>query len=328
MAAAARRVRDPVHGQQRACGLRGLACRAAVRGARLQDADRPADLQPLAGPRLRPDGQRPRVRGPVGPGPADLLLSLLRADAARRRDRPPSRSRLLPGRQRLHRGVLGTGPGRDRPGPDRAAGVLAGPGPDGDRRLRAGPDLRPGGHRVRGVRRRAGQSHLPGHIRAGSAAGREERRSARRGHRLDRAARRGGRQPVQPVHHVLSGGIGPAVPRRSRLPRRLGRRLDRHRAGRTGRGRPGQRHARAYGGYHRGRGDRDGLGLAGRLGEHRPEHHHQHPHRRAERHRGERRARAPRPGPAPGRPCPRATATCISRWSRGTSSCRSSAAPS
>ena len=190
VAGAARRVRDPLHGQRRSGGLCGLACRAAVCGARLQDADRPADLQPLAGPRVRPDGQRPRVRGPVGPGPGDLLLSLLRADAARRRDRPPGRSRLLPGRQRLHRGILGTGPGRDRPGPDRAAGVPAGPGPDADRRLRAGPDLRPGGHRVRGVRRRADQSCLAGHIRAGSAARREERRSARRGRRLDGAARR------------------------------------------------------------------------------------------------------------------------------------------
>jgi hypothetical protein len=63
----------------------------------------------------------------------------------------------------------------------------------------------------------------------------------------------------------------------------LGRRLAWHRAGRTGRGRPGQRHARAHRRYHRGRGDRDGLGLAGRLGGHRREHHHQHPHRRAER---------------------------------------------
>ena len=95
---AAGRVRDPVHGQQRACGLCGLACRAAIRGARLQDADRPADLQPLAGPRLRPDGRCPGVGGPVGPGPADLLLSLLRADAARRRDRPPGRSRPVPAR--------------------------------------------------------------------------------------------------------------------------------------------------------------------------------------------------------------------------------------
>ena len=190
VAGAACRVRDPLHGQQRSCGLCGLACRAAVCGARLQDADRPADFQPLAGPRVRPDGQRPRVRGPLGPGPADLLLSLLRADAARRRDRPPGRSRPLPARQRLHRGVLGTGPGRDRPGPGRAARVLAGSGPDGDRRLRAGPDLRPGGHRLRGVRCRADQSYLPGHIRAGSAARREERRSARRGRRLDRAARR------------------------------------------------------------------------------------------------------------------------------------------
>ena len=190
VAGAARRVRDPLYGQQRSCGLCGLACRAAVCGARLPDADRPADLQPLAGPRVRPDGQRPRVGGPVGPGPADLLLSLLRADAARRRDRPPGRSRLLPGRQRLHRGVLGAGPGRDRPGPDRAAGVPAGSGPDADRRLRAGPDLRRGGHRVRGVRRRADQSCLAGHIRAGSAARREERRSARRGRRLDGAARR------------------------------------------------------------------------------------------------------------------------------------------
>ena len=82
------------------------------------------------------------------------------------------------------------GPGRDRPGPDRAAGVPAGSGPDGDRRLRPGPDLRRGGHRVRGVRRRAGKSCLSGPIRAGSAARREERRGARRGRRLDRAARR------------------------------------------------------------------------------------------------------------------------------------------
>jgi len=80
--------------------------------------------------------------------------------------------------------------GRDRADPGRAARVLAGSGPDGDRRLRAGPELRPGGHRLRRVRRRAGQSYLPGHIRAGSAARREERRGARRGRRLDRAARR------------------------------------------------------------------------------------------------------------------------------------------
>ena len=97
---------------------------------------------------------------------------------------------LYPACQRLHRGVLGAGPGRDRPDPDRAAGVPAGSGPDGDRRLRAGPDLRPGGHRVRGVRRRAGESCLSGPIRAGSAARREERRGARRRRRLDRAARR------------------------------------------------------------------------------------------------------------------------------------------
>ena len=190
VAGAARRVRDPLHGQQRSCGLCGLACRAAVCGARLQDADRPADFQPLAGPRVRPDGQRPRVRGPLGPGPADLLLSLLRADAARRRDRPPGRSRLLPGSPAASPRRSGAGPGRDRPGPGRAAGVLAGCGPDADRRLRAGPDLRPGGHRLRGVRCRAGQSCLAGHIRAGSAARREERRGARRGRGLDRAARR------------------------------------------------------------------------------------------------------------------------------------------
>ena len=187
---ATRRVRDPLHGQQRSCGLCGLAGRAAVCGARVADADRPADLQPLAGPRVRSDGQRPGIGGPVGAGPADLLLSVLRADAARRRDRPPGRSRPVPTRQRLHRGVLGAGPGRDRADPGRAARVLAGSGPDGDRRLRAGPELRPGGHRLRRVRRRAGQSYLPGHIRAGSAARREERRGARRGRRLDRAARR------------------------------------------------------------------------------------------------------------------------------------------
>ena len=125
VAGAARRVRDPLYGQQRSCGLCGLACRAAVCGARLQDADRPADFQPLAGPRVRPDGQRPGVGGPLRPGPGDLLLSLLRADAARRRDRPPGRSRLLPGRQprrqRLHRGVLGAWPGAGSPwsGPRR-----------------------------------------------------------------------------------------------------------------------------------------------------------------------------------------------------------------
>ena len=81
-------------------------------------------------------------------------------------------------------------PGRDRPDPGRAARVLAGCGPDADRRLRAGPDLRPGGHRVRGVRCRAGQSCLAGHIRAGSPARREERRGTRRGRGLDGAARR------------------------------------------------------------------------------------------------------------------------------------------
>ena len=48
---------------------------------------RPAHLQPLAGPRLRPDGERSRDRGQVGPGPADLLLPLLRADDSRRGDR-------------------------------------------------------------------------------------------------------------------------------------------------------------------------------------------------------------------------------------------------
>ena len=42
----------------------------------------------------------------------------------------------------------------------------------------------------------------------------------------------------------------------------MGRRLDRHRAVRARGERPGERDARAHRGHHRGRGDRDGLGLA------------------------------------------------------------------
>ena len=144
LGAAACPVRDQIHGQQRSRGLRGLAHRATLRGTWLHHADRPAHLQPLAGPRLRPPGERPLGHRPIGPGPADLLLPLLRADAARRRDRRPGRPRHLSARQRLHHGLLGTGQGRDRAGADRAAGIRPGPWPDGHRRLRAGQDFRSG----------------------------------------------------------------------------------------------------------------------------------------------------------------------------------------
>ncbi len=56
-------------------------------------------------------------------------------------------------------------------------------------------------------------------------------------------------------------------PRRSGLPRGMGRRLDRHRAVRA----RGERDARAHRGHHRRCGDRDGLGLAERRGGHRRE---------------------------------------------------------
>ena len=126
LGAAAGRVRDQIHGQQRSRGLRGLARRATLRGTWLHHADRPAHLQPLAGPRLCPPGERPPGHRPLGSGPADLLLPLLRADAARRRDRHPGRPRHLSARQRLHHGLLGTGQGRDRAGADRAAGIRPG----------------------------------------------------------------------------------------------------------------------------------------------------------------------------------------------------------
>ena len=306
MAGAARRVRNPLHGQQRSCGLCGLACRAAVCGARLHDADRPADLQPLAGPRVRPDGQRPRVRGPLGPGPADLLLSLLRADAARRRDRPPGRSRPLPAGSPVVSGYTE---------------AFWAPARGGIALVRAAPPVF-----SLDLAQTATGGYVPGQISALAAIEYAAYAAA-----LANPAFQGIFEPV-PLLDAKNAGVrgvvvawtglpddevvnqynpfttsypaasGPAGPRRSRLPGRLGRRLDRHRAGRAGRGRPGNRHARAHRGHHRRRGDRDGLGLAARLGGHRREHHHQHPHRRAERDRGERRARAPRAGPAPGGP--------------------------
>ena len=113
---AARPVRNPLHGQPGTRRLRGLARRPALRGTRLQRADRPAHLQPLAGPRLRAAGERPRDHRPVGSDPADLLLPLLRPDAARRSDRQTGGSRPLPAPRRLHPGILGSGPGRDRAG--------------------------------------------------------------------------------------------------------------------------------------------------------------------------------------------------------------------
>ena len=47
-----------------------------------------------------------------------------------------------PASRRADRGVLGTGPGRDRAGAGRAVGVRPGRWPDGHRRLRAGQDFR------------------------------------------------------------------------------------------------------------------------------------------------------------------------------------------
>ena len=109
--------------------------------------------------------------------------------------------------------------------------------------------------------------------------------------------------------------------------RPLGRRLNRHRAGRAGRGRPGQRHARAHRGHHRGRGDRDGLGLAGRLGN-TGQNIIINTHTDGPNATEENGGSGSSPWPGTWRPCPRATTTCISRWSRGISSCRNSAAPS
>ena len=130
---------EPLHGQQRSCGLCGLACRAAVRGARLQDADRPADLQPLAGPRLRPDGHRPGVRR-SGPVPLTYYC--------------PYSGQTRPGGVTGRLVDLGLYPLASgyteafwAPGPGgialvrTAASVLAGSGSDGNRRLRAAPDL-------------------------------------------------------------------------------------------------------------------------------------------------------------------------------------------
>ena len=104
-------------------------------------------------------------------------------------------------------------------GAGRTVGVLAGCGPDRDRRLRAGQDLRSGRRGLHGLRCRAGPSPLAGPIRSGSAARREERRGARRGRDLDRAARRRGDQPVQPVPHGLSSGIRPPAPAIRAAPR-------------------------------------------------------------------------------------------------------------
>jgi hypothetical protein len=72
--------------------------------------------------------------------------------------------------------------------------------------------------------------------------------------------------PFTTSYPAASGLPAPGDPG---CPGGLGRRVGRLRAGRAGRGRPGHRHAGAHRGHHRGRGDRDGLGLAGRLGEHR-----------------------------------------------------------
>ena len=140
--------------------------------------------------------RRPRVRRPVRPGAADLLLSLLGADPAGRCHRQAGRSGHLPARGTRERQARGTprrsgctGQGRYRRGPDRPAGVLAGGRADRHRRLRARQDVRAGRRGLRRLRRGAGASGLSGHLRARSAAGRARRRGARGHLRLDGAAR-------------------------------------------------------------------------------------------------------------------------------------------
>jgi hypothetical protein len=140
----------------------------------------------MAGPRLCPDGQRPPSAGRSGPVPLTYYYPYSGQT-------PPGGVTgawsiwAFPGRQRLHRGVLGTGPGGMalvRAVPPEFSLDLA----QAVARLRAGPDLRPGSHRLRGVRCGADQSPLAGHSRAGSAARREGHRRARRAGRLDGAA--------------------------------------------------------------------------------------------------------------------------------------------
>ena len=79
-------------------------------------------MVPASCERLADGGWAP---GAGSPRP-DLLLSLLRPDAARRSDRQPGRPRHLPASRRLHRGLLDTGPRRDRTGADRAVGIRPG----------------------------------------------------------------------------------------------------------------------------------------------------------------------------------------------------------
>ena len=138
-------------------------------GARLQDADGPADFHvtPAAGRARSRDLCYP-YSGQTPPAACPAAWSIS----------------ALPARQRLHRGVLGARPGAGSPwsGPRLRCSRWIWPTATGGY---VRPDLRPGGHRVRGVRCRADQSCLAGRIRAGSAARREERRGARRGGRLD-----------------------------------------------------------------------------------------------------------------------------------------------
>ena len=221
------------------------------------------------------------------------------------------------------------GPGRDRPGPDRAAGVLAGPGPDGDRRLVPGQSSAQAAADYAGYA--AGLTHPvfqgifgPVPLLDAKNAGVLGVVVAWTGVPDDEAANQ-----YNPFTTSYPAGIGPTVPR-SAIPAarpsgsatrpepswpawpRAARPAPRSCSPRTS---PQARRPRRSGAGWKARGTRARTSSStptptGRT--------------RLRRTAGSGSSR----WPGTWRACPRATTTSISRWSRGISSCRSSAAPS